>query len=199
MDEFHMGHLEVICGPMFSGKSEELIRRLKRVNIAGNNFFVFKPVIDNRYDVGHVVSHDLRKLEAKPIGTDEASLKELEQFIDNAKPFVEVVAFDEANFFDLYIVDLVQKWVKQGRRVIAAGLDMTFRGEPFGPVPQLMAIADYVDKIKAVCMKCKKEPGIITQRLIDGKPAKYSTPTILVGGFESYEVRCRKCHEIIVD
>jgi len=199
MNEFQMGHLEVICGPMFSGKSEELIRRLKRVQIAGKNFFVFKPVIDNRYDVHHVVSHDLRKLEAKPVGTDEASLKELEKFVDNANPFIDVVAFDEANFFDPYIVALVQKWLKQGRRVIASGLDLTFRGEPFGPVPQLMAIADYVDKLKAICMKCKKEAGIITQRIVNGQPAKYSDPTILVGASENYEVRCRKCHELIME
>jgi thymidine kinase len=199
MNEFHLGHLEVICGPMFSGKSEELIRRLKRVQISGNSFFLFKPVIDNRYDIGHVVSHDLRKLEAKPVGTDESALKELERSIDNASPFIEVIAFDEANFFDPYIVKLVQKWVKQGRRVIAAGLDMTFRAEPFGPVPQMMAVADYVDKLKAICMKCKVAEGTITQRIINGKPAKYSDPTILVGASESYEVRCRKCHELIMD
>lgn len=200
MNEFHMGgHLEVITGPMFSGKSEELIRRLKRVQISGNRFLIFKPIIDSRYDVAHVVSHDMRKLEALPVGTDEKALKEFEVMIDNPTEFINVIAFDEANFFDPYIITLVNKWVKQGRRVIAAGLDLTFRGEPFGPVPQLMALADYVDKLKAICMKCHVAEGTITQRIVDGKPAKFSDPTILVGASETYEVRCRKCHEIDMD
>ncbi len=193
------GHLEVITGPMFSGKSEELIRRLKRVQISGNKFFLFKPVIDNRYDVSYVVSHDMRKLEALPIGTDEDSLKKLEKMVDTSPDFIQVVAFDEANFFDPYITKLVSKWIKQGRRVIAAGLDMTFRGEPFGPLPHLLAVADYVDKLKAICMKCNVAEGIITQRLVNGKPAKASDPTILVGASENYEARCRKCHEIDIN
>ncbi len=193
------GHLEVICGPMFSGKSEELLRRLRRIEISGKNFLLFKPVIDNRYDAEHVVSHDLRKLKAKAVGTGRESLQELESFVDSNPEFIDVVAFDEANFFDPYIYDLAQKWVAQGRRVIATGLDMTFRGEPFGAVPQLLAIADRVDKLKAICMKCKKEEGLITQRLVDGQPARYSDPTIVVGAKEMYEVRCRLCHELIRD
>lgn len=197
--DFRLGTLEVIAGPMFSGKSEELIRRLRRVEISGKNFLLFKPVIDNRYDVEHVVSHDLRKLKAKPIGTDKESLMELEKFVDSNPEFIEVIAFDEANFFDPCIYDLAVKWINQGRRVIAAGLDMTFRGEPFGAMPQLLAIADYVDKLKAICMKCKKEEGLITQRLVNGRPARYSDPTIVVGASELYEVRCRKCHELIRD
>lgn len=199
MNEFQLGHLEMICGPMFSGKSEELMRRLRRVEIAGKSFLLFKPGIDNRYDAEHVVSHDLRKLKAKPIGTDKESLKRLEEFVDNSVEFIEVVAFDEANFFDQYIFNLVQKWIGQGRRVIAAGLDMTFRAEPFGAVPQLLAISDYVDKLKAICSKCKNQPGTITQRLVNGRPARYSDPTIVVGAAESYEVRCRKCHEIVME
>ena len=107
------------------------------------------------------------------------------------------MGFDEANFFDTYIFDLVQKWIDQGRRVVAAGLDMTFRGEPFGAMPQLLAIADSVDKLKAICMKCKNDEGLITQRLVNGRPARYSDPTIVVGASEMYEVRCRKCHELI--
>lgn len=182
---------------MFSGKSEELMRRLRRVQISGKNFFLFKPGIDSRYDTEHVVSHDLRKLKAKPVGTERESLLELENFVDESEEFIEIIAFDEANFFDEYIYVLAQKWISQGRRVIAAGLDMTFRGEPFGAMPQLLAIADYVDKLKAICMKCKGDSGTITQRLVDGKPAKYSDPTILVGASENYEVRCRKCHEVI--
>ncbi len=199
MNEFHLGHLEVITGPMFSGKSEELIRSLKRVQIAGNTFLLFKPALDNRYDVSHVVSHDMRKLEAHVTGTDEDSLIELEKIIDESPEFIDVIAFDEANFFDSYIVKLANKWVKQGRRVIAAGLDLTFRGEPFGPVPQLMALADYVDKLKAICMKCKVAEGTITQRLVNGRPAKASDPTIMVGASEKYEARCRKCHEVDID
>ncbi len=198
MNEFQSGHIEVVCGPMFSGKSEELIRRMKRVQISGKDFLIFKPAIDNRYDTSHVVSHDLRKLEANPIGTDRQSLQNLENFVDNSDPFVEVIGFDEANFFDPYIIELVEKWRKQGRRVVAAGLDLTFRGEPFGSMPQLLAIADYVDKLKAICMKCKNEAGTITQRIVNGLPARYSDPTILVGASESYEVRCRKCHELIL-
>ena len=199
MNEFHLGHLEIITGPMFSGKSEELIRRLKRVQIAGNTFLLFKPVLDNRYDANHVVSHDMRKIEAKVIGTDEESLKELERTIDNSPAFIDVIAFDEANFFDPYITRLADKWVDQGRCVIAAGLDLTFRGEPFGPVPHLMALADYVDKLKAICMKCKVAEGTITQRIINGRPAKASDPTILVGASETYEARCRKCHEVTAE
>ena len=154
-------------------------------------------MIDNRYDAEHVVSHDLRKLKAKTIGTDKKSLKDLEAFVDSNPEFIEVIGFDEANFFDPYIYDLVQKWIDQGRRVIAAGLDMTFRGEPFGAMPQLLAIADSVDKLKAICMKCKNDEGLITQRLVNGKPARYSDPTIVVGASEMYEVRCRRCHELI--
>jgi thymidine kinase len=184
---------------MFSGKSEEFMRRLRRVEISGKIFLVFKPVIDDRYDVEHVVSHDLRKLKAKPIGTDELSLRRLEEFVDRSEEFIEVIAFDEANFFDPYIVTLVQKWISQGRRIIAAGLDMTFRGEPFGSMPELLAIADYADKLKGICMKCKQRQGTMTQRIVDGRPARYSDPTIVVGAKEQYEVRCRKCHEIIRD
>ncbi|MBI3190385.1 thymidine kinase [archaeon] len=196
MNEFDTGHIEVVCGPMFSGKSEELMRRLRRVQISGKNFILFKPSIDTRYSTEHVVSHDLRKLEAKTIGVNKESLIELEKFIDDTEPFIEVIAFDEANFLDPYIINLVQKWRSQGRRVVAAGLDLTFRDEPFGPMPQLLAIADYVDKLKAICMKCKNHSGTVTQRIVNGLPAKYSDPTILVGAAETYEVRCRKCHEL---
>lgn len=191
-----IGTLEVVCGPMFSGKSEELMRRMRRAEIAGKNFIIFKPIIDNRYDAEHVVSHDLRKLKAKPIGTDKESLKQLEEFVDKSPEFVEIIAFDEASFFDPYIVSLVLKWIEQGRRIVAAGLDMTFRAEPFGPMPQLLALADDVVKLKAICMKCKSDQGLITQRLVNGRPARYSDPTIVVGANEMYEVRCRRCHEI---
>ncbi len=194
MEEFKLGHLEVVCGPMFSGKSEELIRRLKRVQISGKKFLLFKPAIDNRYDATHVVSHDQRKLEAVITGLDAKAIKDIEHATEQDGP--EVIAFDEGNFYDHYLFDAVQKWVAQGKRVIVAGLDTDFRGQPFGPMANLMAIADFVDKLKAICMKCKSDYGTMTQRLVNGQPAKFSDPVIVVGGFDSYEVRCRNCHEI---
>lgn len=197
MQEFHKGSLEVVCGPMFSGKSEELIRRLKRVQISGKKFLLFKPAIDNRYDVNYVVSHDQRKLDAIITGTDGDAISEVERLVDQHNP--EVVAFDEGNFYDTTIVNAVKKWVSEGRRIIVAGLDTNFRGETFGPMGELLALADYVDKLKAICMRCKSREGVMTQRLIDGRPAKASDPLILVGGFDSYEARCRECHEVIME
>ncbi len=197
MQEFHeLGHLEMIAGPMFSGKSEELIRRLKRVQISGKEFLLFKPVIDDRYAVDYVVSHDKSQLKAIPIGTDRQSLEELNEQIQNSPQFIEVIAFDEANFFDDCIVDLVDKWISQGRRVIAAGLDTNFRGEPFGPMGALLAKADYVDKLKAICMSCKKRPATMTQRIVNGRPAHYSEPVVVVGASDKYEARCKKCHVV---
>jgi thymidine kinase len=198
MQEFHQtGHIEVVCGPMFCGKSEELIRRLRRVEISGKPFILFKPSVDTRYDPEHVVSHDARKLKAVVVGADRISLEKLDGYINAHNPFLEVVAFDEANFFDDYIAELSLKWAREDRRVIAAGLDQTFRVEPFGPMGKLLALADYVDKLKAICMKCRAAPATRTQRLIDGRPARWSDPTIMVGGKESYEARCAKCHEVV--
>ncbi len=195
MEEFKLGHLEVVCGPMFSGKSEELIRRLKRVQISGKRFVLFKPAIDNRYDMTHVVSHDQRRLEAIITGLDAKAVGEIKKLVDENGP--EVIAFDEGNFYDPALFEAVSKWIAQGKRVIVAGLDTDFRGLPFGAMPQLMAIADFVDKLKAICMKCKSDYGTMTQRLVNGKPAKFSDPLIVVGGFDSYEVRCRNCHEVV--
>jgi len=194
MNEFHKGSLEVICGPMFSGKSEELIRRLKRVQISGKSFLLFKPAIDNRYDINHVVSHDQRKLEAVITGIDKSSIEGIERTIGEKNP--EVVAFDEIWMYDDKIVGFVMDCVRRGRRVIAAGLDTNFRGEPFGNMSQLLAHADFVDKLKAICIRCKSREAVMTQRLIDGLPAKRSDPTIVVGAAEMYEARCRECHEI---
>lgn len=194
MNDFHRGSLEIICGPMFSGKSEELIRRMKRVQISGKKFIIFKPAIDDRYDANHVVSHDQRKLEAIITGIDKASVDRISQIVQRENP--EVIGFDEGNFFDTSIIDAIKQWVSEGKRVIVAGLDTDFRGEAFGPMGELLAKADYVDKVKAICMKCKSQEAVMTQRLINGKPAKRSDPVILVGGFDSYEARCRKCHEI---
>lgn len=195
MNDFHRGSLEVICGPMFSGKSEELIRRMKRVQISGKKFVIFKPAIDNRYDASHVVSHDQRKFEAVITGMDGAAIGEMEQIVKEEGP--EVIGFDEGNFYNMELVPLICDWVAQGKRVIVAGLDTDFRGEVFGPMGELLAKADYVEKIKAICMKCKQREAVMTQRLINGAPAKRSDPTVMVGGFDSYEARCRGCHEIM--
>jgi len=195
MDEFRIGGLEVICGPMFSGKTEELIRRMKRVQISEKKFLLFKPLMDDRYSKEHVISHDMRKLDAFVTGIDRKSLEDMEIMIFETKP--DVVGIDEVNFYDTYIIELIKKCMKAGIRVVASGLDTTFRGEPFGPMGHLLAIADHVDKLKAICMKCRNEPAVMTQRIIDGKPARYNDPTILVGGKESYEARCRKCYELI--
>src|SRR3989344_9558737 len=195
MTDFNRGSLEVVCGPMFSGKSEELIRRVKRVEISGKSFLLFKPSMDSRYDAAHVVSHDHRKLEAVVTGTGTDAVRDMEDMVKAKQP--EVVAFDEGNFYGKEIIEAIERWVHEGRRVIVAGLDTDFRGEVFGPMGELLAKADYVDKIKAICMKCKNREAVMTQRLINGLPAKRSDPTIVVGASEMYEARCRSCHEII--
>lgn len=184
----HHGWIEVIVGPMYSGKSEELIRRIKRAKIAGQNIVVFKPAIDNRYSISNVVSHDGYKAEAINI---EKS-KDILLHINNS---TQVVAIDEVQFFDDAIIDVCVALADKGLRVIAAGLDMDFRAMPFGPTPRLISVAEFVDKLTAVCMVCSN-PANRTQRLIDGQPANYNDQTILVGAKESYEARCRKCHEV---
>ncbi|CDF57266.1 thymidine kinase [Thermobrachium celere] len=180
------GYIEVIVGPMYSGKSEELIRRIKRAKIAKQNVVVFKPVIDDRYSKTCVVSHTGIKEEAICISKSE-------EIFNYVKDTTDVVAIDEVQFFDEKIVDVCKKLADKGKRVICAGLDMDFRGEPFGPIPKLLAIAEFVDKIHAICVVCGN-PATRTQRLINGKPARYSDPIILVGATEAYEARCRKCH-----
>lgn len=180
------GWIEVIAGPMYSGKSEELIRRIKRAKIAKLHVQVFKPAIDDRYSKTDVVCHDGTREEAIP-------LKDSSEIMDRINEDTDVVAFDEAQFFDKGIVKVCIKLADMGKRVICAGLDMDFRGEPFGPMPELLAVAEIVDKIQAICVVCGN-PATRTQRLINGKPAKYSDPTVLVGAKEAYEARCRKCH-----
>ncbi len=194
LNEFYKGSLEVVCGPMFSGKSEELIRRLKRVQISGKSFLLFKPAIDDRYDMNHVVSHDQRKLEAIITGIDGDAIKDIEKLVAEKNP--EVIAFDEGNFYGDELVPAVRKWVSEGRRVIVTGLDTDFRGETFGPMGNLLAFADYADKLKAICMRCKSKEAVMTQRLVNGRPARYDDPTIVVGAADMYETRCRECHEI---
>ncbi|WP_045413162.1 thymidine kinase [Thermoanaerobacterium saccharolyticum] len=182
------GYIEVVTGPMFSGKSEELIRRIKRAKIAKQKVQVFKPAIDDRYSIDKVVSHNGDNMHA--IAIVKAS-----DILAYAEEDTDVFAIDEVQFFDSEIVDIVKEIADSGKRVICAGLDMDFRGEPFGPTPELMAIAEFVDKLTAICMKCGN-PATRTQRLINGKPANYDDPIIMVGAKESYEARCRKCHEV---
>jgi len=182
------GSIECICGGMFSGKSEELIRRVRRAAYGKQKVQVFKPMIDNRYDVDSVVSHDGKSIEARPIEWSKDILNLVEEDTD-------VVAIDEIQFFDDSIVTVVKILADHGKRVIFAGLDMDFRGEPFHPVPELMAIAESVTKLNAICVICGN-PASRTQRLIDGKPAAYTDPVIMVGAAESYEARCRDCHEV---
>ncbi|KHD37192.1 thymidine kinase [Clostridium acetobutylicum] len=182
------GWVEVIVGPMYSGKSEELIRRIRRAKIAKQKIQVFKPEIDNRYSKEDVVSHMGEKEQAVAIKNSREILKYFEED-------TEVIAIDEVQFFDDEIVEIVNKIAESGRRVICAGLDMDFRGKPFGPIPELMAIAEFVDKIQAICVVCGN-PATRTQRLINGKPAFYDDPVVLIGATESYEARCRKCHVV---
>jgi thymidine kinase len=183
------GWIEVICGSMFSGKSEELIRRIHRVQIAKKKVQIFKPTIDTRYSIQYIYSHNGTKIEAINISNSKELLEKIESD-------TEVVAIDEAQFYDKEIVAICQKLADQGKRVIVAGLDQDFRGEPFGPIPKLLAIAEYIDKLQAICMICGN-PASRTQRLVNGQPAKYSDPTILIGAKETYEARCRKCHVVI--
>jgi len=184
------GSLEVICGPMYSGKSEELLRRLRRVEISRQSFFVYKPDIDTRYASDKVVSHSGFEKEARRINNPYQIIADM----SNLPFYVDVIAIDEAQFFDVGIIEVVKQLVDDGVRVIVAGLDQTYREEPFGYMPELLALADHVDKLKALCHLCWKE-ATTTQRLVDGKPASYKGDTVLVGAVESYEARCRDHHE----
>ena len=183
------GWIEVVCGVMFSGKSEELIRRVRRAIIARKRVQVFKSHLDERYaGIYSVSSHDGRTVEAIPVD----SSADIGGKID---PTAQVIAIDEAQFLDNGIVPLATSLAARGRRVILAGTDTDFRGEPFGAMPQLMAVAELVDKLHAICVICGS-PASRNQRLIDGRPARYDSPTIMVGGDESYEARCRSCHAV---
>ena len=183
------GWIEVICGVMFSGKSEELIRRVRRALIARKRVQVFKSHLDERYaGLYNVSSHDGRTVEAVPIDSPEQIFRLL-------APDTQVVAIDEAQFLHPSIVPLATSLAASGRRVILAGADTDFRGEPFGAMPQLLAIAEQVDKLHAICVVCGN-PASRNQRLIDGQPARYDSPTIMVGGEDSYEARCRSCHSV---
>lgn len=184
----HTGSVEVIAGSMFSGKTDELIRRLRRAIIARQKIQVFKPAIDNRYGDRKVTSHAGTDYDAIPI----QSAAEILEYLDED---TNIVAIDEAQFIDEEIVSVVQKLADRNLRVIVAGLDTDFRGEPFGMMPTLMAQAERVDKFQAICMVCG-EPATRTQRLVNGKPAHYNDPVVIVGASELYEARCRAHHEV---
>jgi thymidine kinase len=186
---FSPGWVEVVVGPMFSGKSEELIRRVKRVLIADQQLQVFKPRLDNRYHASDVTSHDGKRVEAIAV-KDAAELR-----TRLADPLPEVIAVDEAQFFDPALVGLAVELADRGVRVILAGLDQDFRAEPFGIMPELLSKAEYVEKLAAVCPVCGA-PATRTQRLVNGQPAYFDDPIILVGAKEAYEPRCRRCHVV---
>lgn len=184
------GWIEVIAGVMFSGKSEELMRRVRRSTIAKKRVQVFKSHLDNRYEGGvyAVGSHDGRTLEAIPVDSSQ-------QIALRIDPLAQVIAIDEVQFLDQGIVKLACDLALRGRRVILAGTDTDFRGEPFGPMAALMCVAEVVDKLHAICVLCGA-PASRNQRLIGGKPAPYDSPVVMVGAAESYEARCRACHAV---
>ena len=188
MSKHTHGRIELICGSMFSGKTEELIRRLRRAVIARQNVQVFKPVIDVRYHQERVTSHDGLNFEARPVQISSDILGLLD-------PQTTVVGIDEVQFFDRGVATVCEQLAGRGIRVICAGLDTDFRGEPFGPIPILLARAEQVDKLHAICVQCGEEASR-TQRLIDGLPAAYDDPVVLVGAAEVYEARCRRCHQV---
>lgn len=184
------GRIEVITGAMFSGKTRELISRAERAEIAGKEAKAFKPSIDDRYEEDEISSHIGRSIEAEVVDPETGNLSET-----ILKAESDVVIIDEVNFFSEELVDTCQELASRGKRVIVAGTDQTFRGEPFEPLPALCAVAEDVEKLNAVCTKCG---GVATrnQRLVDGEPAEADSPTVLVGAEESYEARCRHCHEL---
>ena len=188
MRQEHRGRIELICGSMFSGKTEELIRRMRRAVIAKQKVQVFKPVIDDRYHVTRVKSHNGSDFEAIPLDSAESLFSQLD-------PDTTVVGVDEVQFFDANIIEICERLADEGKRVICAGLDSDFRGVPFGPIPTLMARAERVDKLHAICVVCGGDASR-TQRLINGEPAAFDDPIIMVGAAEVYEARCRQCHAV---
>lgn len=183
------GWVELVCGSMFSGKTEELLRRVRRSEIARKQVQLFKPKVDDRYGLTRVASHMGTAREDVQVVDSVTALSAL------ILPDTDVIAIDEVQFFDWQIANVCDDLADVGKRVIVAGLDQDFRGEPFGPMPLLMSMAERVDKLHAICVVCGA-PASRTQRLIDQRPARYDDPIILVGGSESYEARCRNCHEV---
>ena len=182
------GWIEVICGSMFAGKTEELSRRITRIQFAKKEVIVFKPEIDDRYEKSMVVSHSARKVKSIPVTSSEDILKHLDHL-----PYA--IAIDEAQFFDKGIIKVAEELANQGVRVIVAGLDLDFRGEPFGVMPDFLARAEFVTKLQAICQVCG-EPATRTQRIINGIPANYNDEIVVVSAKEKYEARCRHCHQV---
>ena len=182
------GQIEVICGPMFCGKSTELIRRVERAAIAGQNIQAFKPAIDNRYDAVQIAAHNGLKVEAVPV-------EHVSHIRDAVFSDTDVVAIDEAQFFKHGLVQIAEELANEGYRVVIAALDANFRGESFGEMGELLCRADYITKLTAICPICGEE-ATKTQRIVDGRPAFYEDPEILVGADESYAPRCREHHVV---
>lgn len=188
-NQYREGWIEVICGCMFAGKTEELIRRINVLSYARKNILVFKPQIDDRYSTTEIASHAGSKVPCIVIS-------EAKEILDHVNYDTDVVAIDEVQFFDEDVVDICEYLADSGLRVMVAGLDKDFRGEPFGVLPDLLTRAEFVTKLTAVCAKCGA-PATRTQRIINGKPASFNDPIVLVGAKEAYEPRCRHCHEIV--
>ena len=182
------GWIEVISGNMYAGKTEELLRRIRRIEYAKKTILVFKPKLDNRYSDNEVVSHNQERVKSINISCPRDILK----YVD---PLPYAIAIDEVQFLDREVIDICDSLADKGVRVILAGLDRDFRGEPFGIMPELLSRAEYVTKLRAICQVCGA-PATRTQRLINGKPAKYTDPIVLVGAKEQYEARCRHCHVV---
>lgn len=188
-NQYREGWIEVICGCMFAGKTEELIRRINVLSYARKNILVFKPKIDDRYSTTEIASHAGSKVPCIVIS-------EAKEILNHVNYDTDVVAIDEVQFFDKDVVDICEYLADSGLRVMVAGLDKDFRGEPFGVLPDLLTRAEFVTKLTAVCAKCGA-PATRTQRIINGKPASFNDPIVLVGAKEAYEPRCRHCHEIV--
>ena len=188
-NQYREGWIEVICGCMFAGKTEELIRRINVLSYARKNILVFKPKIDDRYSTTEIASHAGSKVPCIVIS-------EAKEILNHVNYDTDVVAIDEVQFFDEDVVDICEYLADSGLRVMVAGLDKDFRGEPFGVLPDLLTRAEFVTKLTAVCAKCGV-PATRTQRIINGKPASFNDPIVLVGAKEAYEPRCRHCHEIV--
>lgn len=186
--QYNAGWIEVITGCMFAGKTEELIRRIRVLQYAKKKLIVFKPAIDNRYSISEIASHSGHRYTS-------VNVQSSADIISHVTPDIEVVAIDEAQFFDNGLVSVCEKLADAGKRVMVAGLDRDFRGEPFGVIPELLTRGEFVTKLSAVCTVCGA-PATRTQRLVNGEPAAYEDPIILVGASESYEARCRHCHTV---
>ena len=187
--QYQSGWIEVICGCMFAGKTEELIRRINRITYAKKSILVFKPKIDDRYDEGSVVSHSQKKIKSIVISNASEILENLPKELPYA------IAVDEVQFFGEELIPVIESLANSGVRIICAGLDQDFRGEPFGIMPMILSRAEYVTKLQAICQVCG-QPATRTQRIINGEPADYDDPIILVSAAEKYEARCRHCHQV---